>query len=234
LRTLLLAGAAAAAICLPASAQSVDWSGSYIGIHGGAVMSAPGTQGTDLLFDPDLDQGGFLGGIYLGHDWQDGDLVYGLSADFDFLAITNANAFYFDEDGPFGKGDNYNYDADWLASGRARMGTPFSDRLLVYGSVGVAATRVKASLSSLRTDIGFVDGSEIPFPVVNSSFDAVSKTLFGSVIGLGAEYSLTPNWSMKAEYSHYLFRSFDLDSVGGTATIKPQFGTVKFGVAYRF
>ncbi len=235
MRALLLAGAAAAALSLPAAAQTMDWSGSYIGVHGGAVMSAPGTQGAGFFFNPDLDANGFIGGVYFGHDWQDGGLVYGLTGDFDLLGIDNANDFDLDGFPPiFAKADDYNYDVDWLASGRARMGTPFSDRLFVYGSFGVAATRVNASLSSLRLSGGFPEIPELPEPSAETSFESVDKTLFGSVIGLGAEYRFTPNWSMKAEYSHYLFQSFDLDSVGGTATIKPQFGTMKFGVAYRF
>lgn len=216
MRTLLLAGAAVAALTSSASSQAVDWSGSYIGIHGGYALSAPGVTGTGPG-DVDLDNGGFLAGVYFGHDWQDGGLVYGVMGDFDYLAIDNQNAI----DTFVGKSDDYNYDVDWLASVRGRMGSAFSDNVLVTGSFGLAVASVSASLAS--TD-------DVP----ETSFDAVDDIVFGSVIGLGAEYQFSPNWSMKADYSYYLFQSIDLQSVNGDTAIKPKFGVVKVGVAYRF
>ncbi len=218
MRTLLLAGAAVAALMSPASAQTVDWLGSYIGVHGGYALSAPRITGTDFG-EVDLDDGGFLAGVYFGHDWQDGGLVYGVMGEFDYLAIDNVSA----TDGLLGKSDNYNYDVDWLASVRGRMGTTFSDNVLVTGSFGLAAAGVNASLESVRSD-------DDPA----TSFDAVDDVLFGSVIGIGAEYRLSQNWAMKADYSYYLFQSTDLQYLGGTSEIKPKFGVFKVGVAYRF
>lgn len=211
MRMLLLTGAAVAALTSSASAQAVDWSGSYIGIHGGYALSAPGVTG-----DIDLDGSGFLAGVYLGHDWQDGGLVYGLMGEFDYLAIDNQNV----ADSFLGKSDDYNYDVDWLASVRGRMGSAFSDNVLVTGSFGVAAADISASLGSVGE--------------VNDSFDAMSGVVFGTVIGLGAEYQFAPNWTMKADYSYYLFQSIDLQSVNGDSEIKPKFGVVRLGVAYRF
>ncbi len=225
MRTLLLAGAAFAALMSPASAQTVDWSGGYIGVHGGYALSAPGVTGTDLG-EVDLDDGGFLAGVYFGHDWQDGGLVYGLMGEFDYLAIRNVNQFLEEEfsDDVFGKSDNYNYDVDWLASVRGRMGTPFTENLLVTGSLGVVAAGVSASLASTETVFG----------ISSASFDSVDAIVWGSVIGIGAEYRLSQHWSMKADYSYYLFQSIDLQSVTGGTEIKPKFGVVKVGVAYRF
>ena len=219
MRTVLFAGASVLALMSSASAQTFDWSGTYIGVHGGYVMSAPGVTGTDFG-EVDLDDGGFLAGVYFGHDWQDGGLVYGVMGEFDYLAIDSRNAT---DDSINGKSDNYNYDVDWLASVRGRIGSTFSDNVLVTGSFGLAAAGVNASLESVR-----------PAEDPAASFDAVDDVLFGSVIGIGAEYRLSQNWSMKADYSYYLFQSTDLQYLGGTSEIKPKFGVVKVGVAYRF
>jgi outer membrane immunogenic protein len=205
MRTVLFAGASVVALMSSASAQTFDWSGTYIGVQGGYVMSAPLVGGSSSSGEDSLDEQGYLAGVYFGRDWQNNGLVYGLVGDVDFIMADEAEYV--------GKGEDYRYDVDWLASGRGRMGSPFTDHVLVTGSFGVAAAGVN----------GVLEGA-----------DQSDEVLFGGVLGIGVDVAVDDHWTFKADYSHYQFGDFELENGDGNLTIKPKFGVVKVGVAYRF
>lgn len=205
------ASVALAALVAPANAQDVNWTGYYAGAEIGAGFSHPGFDGGSTVSGSDFNESAFVGGVFVGHDWQSGQFVYGGVASFDFLGFHDQTA----TDPIFGgKTNSYTYDLDWVASARARAGFLASDQLLLYGTAGVAVTRVETS-----ADFAF-GGTE-----------TVNKTLVGGAFGAGAEYVFAPNWSFKTEYVEYLF---DKVEVANSIDFKPRFGTLNFGISYRF
>ncbi len=141
--TLLLAGVATLAVGSTAFAAdliidepaapiidipSSDWTGFYVGVHGGygaGVMdlSAPG------LIDPDdeeQDVDGFFGGIQAGYNWQMDSLLFGIQTDISLSGIAS------DEDGG-GENDTI----DWLGSTTGRIGF-VNDAFVPYLKAGIA------------------------------------------------------------------------------------------------
>jgi opacity protein-like surface antigen len=196
----------------------VGWAGSYLGIEAGAGFSVPGLSVASDASGGDFHDSGFIGGVYAGHDWQQGRIVYGVSANVDWLDFEDQSHDYLFG----GKTDTYGYDLDWVAAVRGRVGYLATDDLLLYGTGGVAVTQVRAS--SERD--GFFD-----------SFDHVTATRVGGVVGGGLEYAFTPNWSVKTEYVHYFFDTVNVgggDSGTTRAGFHPSFGTLNVGLSYHF
>jgi outer membrane immunogenic protein len=202
---------ALAALVAPANAETVNWSGYYAGAEIGAGFSHPGFTGGNEIGGSDFNDTGFVGGVFVGHDWQSGQFVYGGVASFDFLGVHDQTA----EDPVFGgKTNTYSYDVDWVASARARAGFLASDQLLLYGTAGVALTRVETT-----SEFAFGPGA------------TVDKTRVGGAFGAGFEYAFAPKWSLKTEYIEYMF---DKVEVNDSIAFKPRFGTLNVGLAYRF
>lgn len=205
------ASVALIALAAPANAQDVSWTGYYAGAEIGAGFSHPGFDGGNVVGGSDFNDNGFVGGVFVGHDWQSGQFVYGGVASLDYLGFHEQTA----EDPVFGgKTNSYAYDLDWVASARARAGFLASDQLLLYGTAGVALTRVETS-----SDFAF------------GGAGSVNKTRVGGAFGAGFEYAFAPKWTFKTEYIEYLF---DKVEVADTIDFKPRFGTLNFGISYRF
>jgi outer membrane immunogenic protein len=81
----------------------------------------------------------------------------------------------------------------WFATLRGRLGVAATDRLLLYGTGGLALGRLDYSGNIHRTAI------LLNFDVPAST----SVTKAGWTIGAGAEYALPDQWSIKAEYLYY-------------------------------
>lgn len=207
-----------------ASAQGAtySWSGSYIGVEGGYAGSSVDFDADTTNFDGNHHKDGYLGGIYAGHDWQSGTFVYGVAGDFDFVGMHDTA---FGDQSAFtgGKGEAYTYDVDWVATARLRAGYTPTDQLLTYVTGGVAAGHFQAT------------SYDRPFFAPFGTTSNFSGVKVGGVIGVGAEYALAPNWSVKGEYLHYAFDKIE-PGPGGTAgaSFRPSLDTVTFGVAYRF
>ncbi|UDL87500.1 porin family protein [Mesorhizobium sp. PAMC28654] len=223
MKSIFLASVAVLALVTDAGAQDArySWAGSYIGVEGGYAGSSVGFDADATKFQDTYHKSGFLGGIYAGHDWQSGNVVYGVVGDFDFVGVGNTD-FGDSEAFTGGKGEAYSYDVDWVATARLRAGYAVSDRFLAYATGGVAAGHFQAT------------NYDYPFLGTSSTSD-FSGVKFGGVFGVGAEYALADKWSLKAEYLHYIFDGID-PGPGGTAgaRFKPSLDTVKFGIAYRF
>jgi outer membrane immunogenic protein len=209
-----LAGVAVAAMLAPAAAQAQNWNGTYFGaeIGGGFLDSGFSSPG----FDIELKDSAFVGGVYLGHDWQNGRIVYGAVANFDWLGFDDSDEVF------GGKTTNsFGYEQDWVAALRGRAGFLASDQVLVFGSAGIAASRVEAFSASSGFFGDFVETNK--------------KTLVGAAVGGGVEYRLAPNWSLKGEYTHYFFNDFKVGGVNvPPVTFSPSVGVATIGISYRF
>src|SRR5262249_50886464 len=93
----------------------------------------------------------------------------------------------------------------WLATVRGRLGLAW-DRLLVYGTGGVAFTDLRYTQTLSVT--GFVTVVGGPSAVAENT-----QTQTGGTVGGGAEYALWNNLSVRAEY---LYVQFNGVSVAGS------------------
>jgi outer membrane immunogenic protein len=98
----------------------------------------------------------------------------------------------------------------WYGTIRGRVGYALNPNLMVYGTGGLAFGQLKGTRPG----------------------QSESHTNAGWTVGAGAEFALTNNWSLKAEYMYV-----DLDSSNFLVTGLPngyQFSTVRVGVNYHF
>jgi len=179
--------------------DSWSWTGAYVGVNAGGGFGTFKHPVAGLGFDETA--GGFLGGIQAGYNWQSGRAVYGVEADLQGSAVQ----------GSYTQFNLANTKVDWFGTLRARIGYTPVDRILVYGTGGLAYGNVKASF-----DNGIVTSS---------------KTRSGWTIGAGAEYAIDAGWTFKTEY---LYTDF------GRSTVIPGYGNdvafhaVRVGLNYMF
>jgi outer membrane immunogenic protein len=163
-----------------------NWSGFYVGLHGGYGWADLDDDDDGVDFgDADL-EGAVIGG-QIGVNWQWNMFVLGVEGDASWSGINDEDDF----DPADGDVETIGY--DWLASVRGRLGLGW-DRFLVYGTGGV----------------GFAD-----FDDDGIDPDGDDDVDIGWVAGGGAEFLVTDNVSVGAEYLHYEFdETFDDDALG--------------------
>lgn len=229
--TLMVAGASnvfaadAAEEVAPIASGAYDWSGFYIGVHGGysAGRSEYGVYELDMLrVFADPDPRGYLAGVHAGYNSQfSNGLVLGGEADLSYSASDGSGGAYLVL--PWGNVPDPDLRVDakvkWTGSARARLGYAM-DRLLPYVTAGVAVARIESDL--------FVAGNSV---------QPRNDTLVGWSLGMGAEYAVTEKVSLRAEYrySDYGAHASNLPHFGNLpATMDLKAQDVRFGISYKF
>jgi outer membrane immunogenic protein len=186
-----------------------NWSGFYIGAHGGYAWGELNPSFAGLTGSQDID-GGFGGG-QLGWNWQapGSPWVWGIEADAAFASIGETVTVL---------GGSLESDIDSFGTIRGRLGYAV-DRTLWYVTGGVAWVN-----------------NDITVNVAGVGSLSSSNTHWGWTIGGGVEWAFYDNWSLKAEY---LYIDTDSESyfagiLGPTFTVDPDIHTVKVGLNYRF
>jgi outer membrane immunogenic protein len=194
------------------------WTGFYVGLNGGYAIgdggtSTIGTAGFQGLIAPGVVPGslntkadGFIGGAQIGYNVQFGALVVGVETDIQFTDMKKTAGFI----GAPVLGTQLNTsttsEMEYFGTLRARLGfTPF-DRLLVYGTGGLAYGHIKTSSG--------VVGVQAPGLVWSGSD---SETKFGWTIGAGLEYAFTNNLTLKGEYLYYDLGKTTVSALGNAA-----------------
>ena len=131
----------------------------------------------------------------------------------------------------------------WFATGRVRAGFTPVERVLVYGTGGIAWTNFQSN-----TIVAFATPAN-PFTGVFSGAThagAISTNQPGWVAGGGVEWAVTNNWSVKAEYLYLRFDAFSYASplvasfipaapgYAWNTNITPREQIVRIGVNYKF
>jgi outer membrane immunogenic protein len=201
-----------------------NWTGFYIGVHGGIGGGDFDTSFVNDAGDYAIDWsnnafGGF-GGVQVGYNYQFApNWVAGVEAD---LAASGISASHDERQGSF----NYGLETkiDWFGTLRGRIGYAW-DNVLVYGTGGAAYGDIKAkAYKSDEPDNGF----------------EVSDTQWGWTAGAGVEYGITPNVTLKAEYLYVDLGSIDFDGynvlpeLNGHTSADAAFHTLKAGLNYKF
>ena len=213
-------------------ASVYDWTGFYAGLNGGygfggddkvGFRASNGFANNDV---GDLDIAGIFGGAQAGWNFQTGNFVFGLEGDIQLANIDDDFRSSFP-----GIDFKASSDVDFFGTARLRAGWAF-DRLLVYGTGGLAWADVDYSVAAL--DAG---GNH-----VNITSNDVE---FGYAVGGGAEFAINEAWSVKAEYQFIGLGSEDLtgkvrdaggalNGVTANTVMTPSFHTVRVGVNWQF
>jgi opacity protein-like surface antigen len=211
-----------------------NWTGFYIGANAGygwgrdpfnetvsntppATLSGPNSQG-------------FLGGFQAGANWQTRSVVGGLEIDLSGSGIKGTSSVTGVDSGtPFSQMQTDKFDL--LGSGRARLGYLVTPDTLLYGTGGLAWTRLTQTTTLVDPD---------------TSISTTPSWRFGWAAGAGAEMRLwNSNWLVRGEYLHYDFGNSGStieSATNGTQVIvfidqtsrHLTVDTVRAGLSYKF
>jgi outer membrane immunogenic protein len=214
-----------------------DWGGGYVGINGGYAFgqsewSDPlnpfGSTGNFHV------NGGLVGGT-AGVSGQFGAWVLSVEGDLDWQGLSGTSG------SPFctglitstainapAAGLSCKTQSNWIGTVRARAGYAW-DRVLLYGTAGVAGANVQTGLSGLPPQTNFK---------------------VGWTAGAGLEWAFADNWTMKVEYlfvdlgnavcNHGYSCGYDaaatstIPAVNSNSTVKLNENIVRVGVNFKF
>jgi outer membrane immunogenic protein len=194
----------------PVMVAAYNWSGFYVGIHGGYATGDLNSNIDGTTGSRDID--GWFGGGQLGWNWQapGSPWVFGLEADISFGNVEDSVTVA-------GLG-SFKTEAKMFGTARGRVGYAV-DRVLFYATGGLA----------------WVD-NEINMTLVGFGAFNSSNTHIGWTVGGGVEWALADAWTAKVEY---LYIDVDTENyftnlVGPGFAFGPDIHTVRLGLNYRF
>lgn len=192
------------------AAELGQWEGFFGGLHAGAAVGTAsmgfspegafrGPTAADIADgnfwrgNRDLDSTGFTGGLYGGHLWRKDRFLFGIEADLDYLGLNDSSSIAATVPA---SGSPYRLDqrvkTDVFASLRPRLGyvpDTLSNNLLFYTTGGPALMHARVDQKFTQLNVAY-----------ESDGLSSDKLLFGWVAGGGAEYAISQQWSLKAEY----------------------------------
>jgi outer membrane immunogenic protein len=229
--------------------------GNYVNAPGGTAPPNAAGSGdfpatiASLAHGYSSDDSSGLAGVQIGCNRQYGSVVLGVEADWQWTGLkTTADAgyaAYADLGNPAftvaPHSEHVSSSLQWFSTLRGRVGYAF-DKVLVYGTGGLAIGRIKS-----ETTVAFA-----PIGVSNTVYSGAlhtfsdSTTKIGWTIGAGVEYAFLPNWSVKGEYLYVDFGSNSYLSplVAAAAPFAPGYAwattaherehIARVGVSYKF
>lgn len=203
-------GALIASAGLAHAQDAFDWSGWYIGGSVG-VGTLSKDSPTDDYIAYSYDESLLVGLLTAGINWQNGALVYGIEGDVGLSSHGNADGGF--EGGyPFNPSSTYETSQSPFGTLRGRLGYAVGS-LLLYGTAGLSVAHL-----------------DINDPNTDGSPNVRSGTVFAPVVGVGAEYAVSDQLSLKAELRYT--GAVNLDSASYHNTVNSAIGLV--GVNFHF
>jgi outer membrane immunogenic protein len=187
-----------------------------------------GAVDDDLVGDRRNNKGGFAGGVGGGYNWQTGCTVFGVSLDYNWASINASNTF---TDGEGLVTDTLTVSSKLRAYGTAMARTGIVvDNLLLYVTGGLAYARFNREWTL------FNDGNGV------TEIFSQNRGRWGGVVGVGTEWAINQNWSIKSEF---LYMAFERDEVSFISPVHNPGFTQRFesqdsmwvsriGLNYRF
>jgi opacity protein-like surface antigen len=196
---------------VPPAAPVFSWSGFYIGANAGygwgrdpftnLVAITPAGAPINLS---GVDSRGFIGGFQAGANLQAGSAVGGLEIDLSGSDIKGTSSISGIVGGGVRDTQTQTDKFDLLGSGRARLGYLVWPSTLLYGTGGLAWTRLEQTVTNVNSDGTFIT--------------TTPSWRFGWTAGAGAETRLwNTNWLARVEYLHYDFGNSGAFSSGFTS-----------------
>lgn len=175
-------------------APVMGWDGGYVGAMGNYNHSEVDRDGL-----PGVDSDTFGGAAFAGYQRQSGNIVYGAEGDVGYNA-TN--------------GDNAGTDVKTGVDGslRARLGYAPNDRVLVYGTGGVAAADAEVSDAA---------GDD-------------SQTVLGYTVGAGADVKITEQIFARGEYRYTNYMDETFNTGSGDQDVDIDSHRVGAGIGFKF
>jgi outer membrane immunogenic protein len=179
-------------------------------------------------------QSGFAGGGQLGYLWQSGAFVYGVEADLSGLGGGKTSGFSATIPAEYTNAGWAKTSVDWLATARLRAGYAV-DRLLLFGTAGLAFGGTAASSGSVGSD----------YYITDTYAGSKSGTRVGWAAGGGGEYAFTDHWIGRVEglyYDlgtvHYAVAAQDANTIAEGLSIGARHrfdgAIVRIGLDYKF
>lgn len=207
----------------PLVAPAFNWSGFYAGVNVGGGWYDGGNITTSSNIASVLppaniirvpvqngNQSGVTAGGLIGYNYQIDRVVLGVEADFNYVDLTSSRGGSTTVALPGGLTGSFNLQntskVDWFGTVRGRIGFVPVERLLIYGTGGLAYGEVKTNIA---------DSSAFSTGLSRLFLGANSDVRVGWTAGGGAEYAFTNNWTLRGEYLYV-----DLGSSGTTATFQ--------------
>jgi outer membrane immunogenic protein len=198
--------------------STYSWSGFYVGGNIGGAWTH--TTITDNITGASLDtQGlsGFIGGGQLGYNFQTANnFVLGVEWTFDWSSLERTSNAVATPRGSL----QATFSTPWIASIAARFGYAW-DRYLIYGKAGSGWVDNKLTISNLT----------------NGLSASASNSNAGLLLGVGGEWAISPNWTVKIEYDHIglgTWTSASSPIVGDTISAKRNVDMLIGGFNYKF
>ncbi len=219
----LLPGAAGAADPLarrpapaaaPIPARVMDWSGGYIGVHGGGDANGFKSSGAS----PNINALNFSGkrntrsmgggrlGVQAGYNFQAGSLVYGVEAESALLLGSRKKS-----------STHLGVEQHSRHALKARLGYSFGSTL-VYGVAGIGIAPVRYTSPATG---GFASSRK-------------NETRAGPLLGFGVEQMLTDRISLKGEVDYLALGKQKMNFAAGRTHVTAGDLSAKIGVNYRF
>lgn len=239
-------------LAAPAAAQNAPiWSGLYIGAHGGYASSDWGvdlshTTGAVVYNDPFpananslSSEDGWFGGLQIGANHQVGGLVFGIEADASLTDLEADGKFQTISTGACAPNSCTQWDIatsiEAMGTIRGRVGIT-AGSMLIYGTGGLAWAITDTDQETHHNGPAFATAGAVV---------SGDSTHIGYTVGGGAEWLLSPNWTVKAEYLYVDLGEADYHLQGTTTpTSKTPWAesfsedltmhTVRLGVNYKF
>lgn len=224
------------------SMPAYSFTGFYAGVSGGygresgsgklagpATHAGAFTQG-DIYRPKRAD--GVVGGIQAGYNFQNGPLVLGIEADINTglsSSKTKAKTASAQAPGSIDRDGRAVYSGnrlDWYGTVRPRIGLVAGERMMIYGTGGLAFGQVK----SIKV------GSGAAGNVITGSGSAMRT---GWTLGGGVEYAILDNVSVRAEYDYVSLRGKNGRLAAGALPVAGRkngmdFNVVRVGLNYKF
>jgi outer membrane immunogenic protein len=193
-----------------APVAAVSWTGWYVGLNAGGTWgtsqistSTSAAVANPIAFNPatiaiinnvgapaNINTSGFTGGAQGGYNYQMGQWLVGIEADFEFFRSKGSiNAV--DPTGTVTL--NSSFSTNWLFTARPRLGF-ISNNWLFYGTGGLAVTRISAAWN---LGVGATVSENTSAPTTKA----------GWVVGGGVETMLPGKWLIGVEYLYVNFGS---------------------------
>jgi outer membrane immunogenic protein len=221
----LTAAASAGDLGRPAPAVPYSWTGFYAGLSAGhgwsngdvdvgtnPIAFDTGVGGSRTIMNasaaavpPDFNTmpKGSIAGGQLGYNFQSGLFVWGVETDLSWADVkgtatqtgtapTDVAPFVINAAG------TAEQKMDAFGTLRARLGFTPVDKLLVFGTGGLAYGHIESN-----TNLSAVISPTIAGVVFADAVDSASAWHAGWTLGGGLEYAFAARWTAKAEYLHY-------------------------------
>ncbi|WP_439402418.1 outer membrane beta-barrel protein [Bradyrhizobium sp. DASA03068] len=173
-----------------------NWSGGYIGGHGGGGY---GRTSFSNPFGPSIyggvvDVPSFVAGGQIGYNWQNNSWVFGLELDASAAAANGSNTCL--AASHLIVSANCNAGPNLFTTGTGRIGYAF-------GALGKTLAYLKAGVAWQNNRGDVVNNVEPKDKLQEKTHFDYGRV--GGVIGLGLEQALTPAWSVNVEYEYLHF-----------------------------